>query len=376
MKYLLYILFFLLIPAQMIAQDTITVPVDIVYRAETKNYYVSNSFEGNGNILKLDSTGKVIETFFSDLHYPGGLCLVGDVLYVGDNYGKWNDSLPSHLVGIDLNTGTEVMNFLVASYGAYIDLMTTDSSGYLYIGNSGTGDNDGKVHKFNIQTQSLTDLVTQTTRPYGVSYDHVNNRIIFVESGPLISFLKSVSPEGGEVTKVFYMNRRIEGVIMAPDGDFYISSWGSDSIFGNDTVYKAGNSLAWKMEISTGHNRPFGMCIGKDNFLAVCNWGEHSLSFIDLSLYGIEETLTKNNDFTIYPNPSNGIVNLKFNNSEIQEVEVIIHDIIGQLVYQEKIGRMDVLSEKQIDLQQLPKGTYIVNIYNGSVVSHEKLILY
>jgi hypothetical protein len=45
-------------------------------------------------------------------------------------------------------------------------------------------------------------------------------------------------------------------------------------------------------------------------------------------------------------------------------------------VYQERIGRMDVLSEKQIDIQQLPKGTYIVNIYNGSEVSHEKLILY
>jgi len=376
MKYLLYIIFLLLIPAQMIAQDTLYVPVDIVYRAETKNYYVSNSVEGHGNILKLDSTGQVIETLFSDLHWPGGICLVGDVLYVGDNYGKWNDNLPSYLLGIDINTGAVVMNFLVASTNTYIDLMTTDSSGYLYIGNSGNGLNNGKVHKFDIQNQSLTDLVTQTTRPFGVSYDHYNNRIIFVESGPNISFLKSISPEGGDITNVFYMNRRIEGVIMAPDGDFYITSWGNDDNFGDESVYKAGNSLAWNMEISTGHNRPFGMCIGKDNFLAVCNWGEHSLSFIDLSLYGINESLTLNNDFTVYPNPSNGIVNLKFNNSEIQEIEVIIHNIIGQLVYQERINRVDVLSEKKIEFHQLPKGTYIVNIYNGSEVSHEKLILY
>ena len=43
------------------------------------------------------------------------------------------------------------------------------------------------------------------------------------------------------------------------------------------------------MKLSNDHNRPFGMCIGHDNHLVVCNWGSHSLSFIDLDLFGVED---------------------------------------------------------------------------------------
>jgi hypothetical protein len=376
MKYYLLLTMILALPISILAQDTLYVPVDIVYRAETKNYYVSNSVEGHGNILKLDTTGQVVETFFSDLHFPGGLCLVDGVLFVGDNYGKWNDNLPSYLVGIDINTGLEVMNLQVASTSTYLDMMTSDSSGNIYIGDSGTGLSDGKVRKFNMQSQSFSDLVTETTRPYGVCYDHINDRIIFIESSPSLSFLKSISPDGGEVTKVFYMNQRINGVIMRPNGTFFMTSWGTDNYFGDESVYMIGNSFDWSEEISTGHNRPFGMCIGKDNVLVVCNWGEHSLSFIDLNMIGIYESTEQNRDFTLYPNPANDKVYLKINNTGIKEMVIIIHDILGKEVYRQKIKRNDLLSEKEIDLNKLPEGTYIVNFFSGNKVSYQRLILY
>ncbi len=375
MRYLFPLLSVLLLPVLIAAQDTICVPVDIVYRAETKNYYVSNSVEGNGNILKLDTTGNVIATFFSNLHFPGGLCLVDDILYVGDNYGKWNDSLPSFLLGIDINTGAEVMNLQVAATATYLDMMTADSSGNIYIGDSGSDNNDGKVRKFNIQTQTFSDLVTQTARPFGVSYDHINDRIIFVESGPDISFLKSISPEGGEIDNVYYLNQRINCVIMHPNGDFFITSWGSDNIWGEDSVFLTNNYFDWTMVISSVHNRPLGMCIGKDNFLVVCNWGEHSISFIDLSLIGYDESLLKNPDFTLYPNPANEKVFLKFNNTKNKEIEITIFDLTGRKVYSENANRNDYLSGKEIDLRGLTEGAYIVNVKDGNHSNRMKLIL-
>jgi hypothetical protein len=164
---------------------------------------------------------------------------------------------------------------------------------------------------------------------------------------------------------------------MHPNGDFFLTSWGkADGLWGNEPVIKTNHEFSWEFQLYELHNRPFGLCIGKDNFLVICNWGEHSLSFIDLNLYGITEPQTQNNDFSIYPNPSDGAVFLKFNNPEIQEAEVVIQDIFGKVIYREKINRKNILSNKEIDLNQLPAGTYIVNIFNGKKVSHEKLIIY
>ena len=374
MKKRFIIPYFLVLPILIFAQGTINVPVDIVYYPATENYFLSNSVEGNGNILKLDLEGNVESILFSGLHYPGGLCLVDDILYVGDNYGKWDDYLPSYLVGININSGQQVLNFLVSSSSTYIDLMTSDSTGNIYMANSGTGNEDGKVQKFNIESQTLTDLVTQTFRPNGVCYDYIDGRIIFIESTPGLSFLKSISPEGGEVTKIFYMNQRINSVIMHDNGEFYLASWGTNDIWGDESVYKANHSLTWNTAISTGHNRPLGMCVGADNHLLVCNWGEASLSFIDLDLFGVNESILANNHFNLKPNPAHSSVSIDFENTEAEMLEIFIHDILGKEVYHERLGRSDIMVRK-INIDHLKAGSYIVNIFDGQHAMHQKLVV-
>jgi sugar lactone lactonase YvrE len=375
MKKLLINYFFLVLPVLTFAQGTINVPVDIVYYPATANYFLSNSFEGNGNILKLDMEGNVENIFFSGLHYPGGVCLVDDILYVGDNYGKWDDYLPSYLVGIDIHTGQQVLNFLVSASSTYIDLMTSDSSGNIYMANSGTGNEDGKVQKYNIATQTLTDLVTQTFRPNGVCYDYIDDRIIFMESTPGISFLKSISPEGGEVTKIFYMNQRINSVIMHDNGEFYLASWGPNDIWGDESVYKANHSLTWNTAISTGHNRPLGMCVGADNYLVVCNWGEASLSFIDLDLFGVNESVLAENHFNLIPNPAHSSISIDYKDIDFEILEIYIHDIVGNEVYHEKLGRSEIIDRK-INIDHLKAGSYIVNVFDGQQSMHQNLVVY
>jgi len=172
MKYLFYIALTFFIPLMVASQDELFYPVDVVYNEQAECYYVSNWADGAGYILKLNLQGQIIENFFDGLHFPGGMCLVGNTLYVGDNLQIWNSSdHKSYLIGIDVNTGAEVLNFEISTGGTYLDLMDADWSGNIYIGNSRNGGNDGIVHKFNIETQQLTDLVTGITKPFGVCYE-------------------------------------------------------------------------------------------------------------------------------------------------------------------------------------------------------------
>ncbi len=118
--------------------------------------------------------------------------------------------------------------------------MDSDGMGNLYIGNTRSGGTNGIVHKFNIATQELTDLATNILKPFGICYDYLNDKVIFTRSNNSVSYLKSISPEGGDISTVFYAYGFIEGVIMHPDGHFYISSWGTiDTTWGNEPVYKS-----------------------------------------------------------------------------------------------------------------------------------------
>ena len=79
--------------------------------------------------------------------------------------------------------------------------------------------------------------------------------------------------------------------------------------------------------------------------------------------------IIKKAEITIYPNPTNGILNLgDFANK--QGTILKIHNVSGSLVYQSKIRNYK--SEIQINLRHLPKGIYFVDI--GGTVK-KKVIL-
>ena len=60
--------------------------------------------------------------------------------------------------------------------------------------------------------------------------------------------------------------------------------------------------------------------------------------------------------FTLYPNPTQGIVSLKVENMTIREVEV--YDIFGKMIY----SQTAVENELQLDLTQNQTGVYLVKI--------------
>jgi len=378
MKQIRLLLLLSALPYISLAQTTFAYPVDIVYHESSESYYVSNWAEGEGYILQVNSQGQIEGPYVTGLHYPGGLCLVGDILYFTDNLSIWDTIItPSYLLGIDLNYNAVILNFEISTTGTYLDLIDTDNQGNLFIGNTREGGTDGIVHKFNIASQQLSDIATGITKPFGVCYDHLNDRVLFVQSSGTLSFVKSVSPDGGAVTNVFYINGYLEGIEMHPNGDFYFSSWGTlDGTWGNEPVYKANNAMDWSQILTSDHDRPFGMCIGKDNHLVVCDWGENSLSFIDLDTYGTNEFVLKSSELLVYPNPSNGKVTLSKENVLPGKSEILIRDMMGNIVYHDQPAILNPAFKTEINLSHLKAGTYIVNLVSDNNIFREKLILY
>lgn len=78
---------------------------------------------------------------------------------------------------------------------------------------------------------------------------------------------------------------------------------------------------------------------------------------------------------TVYPNPSNGQVNLTFHEVPQGEVTLRVMDLNGAVI-QEMITDPYQKSNLSLDLSSLPKGYYILNgVYAGGMISQKVLIL-
>lgn len=66
---------------------------------------------------------------------------------------------------------------------------------------------------------------------------------------------------------------------------------------------------------------------------------------------------------TVYPNPSNGLLNVKRNFKDLGEFLLEVYDINGRFILEERIGITE--NEKQLNLTALSKGTYLLKIKFG-----------
>jgi hypothetical protein len=87
---------------------------------------------------------------------------------------------------------------------------------------------------------------------------------------------------------------------------------------------------------------------------------------------GIKETV---NDYSmnIYPNPTNRIITINISNNQPKGVfKLKVSDTLGKTVYSETLREASTSFTKQIDLSQLPKGIYFVELQPNSSSSNAK----
>ena len=113
----------------------------------------------------------------------------------------------------------------------------------------------------------------------------------------------------------------------------------------------------------------YGACIGS---------GCESRAWYDnIELCGFETTnseITENPliNYSLYPNPNNGVFELSFN-ANLNTFNIEIQDLIGKVIYSETVDNYKINSQHVISLNQA-SGTYIISIkMNG--YSDERLII-
>ena len=80
-------------------------------------------------------------------------------------------------------------------------------------------------------------------------------------------------------------------------------------------------------------------------------------------------------DVSIYPNPNSGRFNVKFTTDEVQDVNLVVTNPIGQVVQQKKIEHFSGSFNEEIDLSDLNRGVYIVTFETKNGRHNNKVIL-
>ena len=81
------------------------------------------------------------------------------------------------------------------------------------------------------------------------------------------------------------------------------------------------------------------------------------------------------NNLDVYPNPSRDIFNVSFTSEDVQDLDVRIINVIGEVVYTENLNEFVGEYTKQVDLSTYTKGVYFLEITTDNGVINKKLIL-
>ncbi len=80
------------------------------------------------------------------------------------------------------------------------------------------------------------------------------------------------------------------------------------------------------------------------------------------------------NDFSIFPNPCNELLNVAMNNVSGEQVNVSFTNVLGQIVKNENLGN-EISILANINVSDLLKGIYFVNIKTGQKSSMKKIVI-
>ena len=77
----------------------------------------------------------------------------------------------------------------------------------------------------------------------------------------------------------------------------------------------------------------------------------------------------------VYPNPSRDVFNVTFTSDDVQDLEVRVINLVGEVVYTENLEQFVGEYTKLIDLATYTKGVYFLEITTNNGVVNKKLIL-
>jgi hypothetical protein len=316
-------------------------PESIDFDPINNRYLIAN--KSNGKIMQRSSNGTISQFIGGISPNPYGIEVVGTTVYACCS-GK--------VLGFDLTTGLQV--FSVNLGATFLNGITHDNSGNLFV----TDFNAKKIYRINIATQAFNVFAQNLTQsPNGIIYDAPSNSLVFVSWGSTAK-IKRCSLLDSTVTTILttsYTN--IDGIARKSNGDFYISTWGTNS------VYKYNNDFTTTpILIVSGLSSPADIYYNDlTDTLAIPNSGNNTLTFVGQSTVSLLEQNASG--VSIFPNPSANFLFLTSSKNQIARIELINESGIISGIYP-----VEDSFEVNIDVKNLQKGTYFVRLYDNKKI--------
>lgn len=110
---------------------------------------------------------------------------------------------------------------------------------------------------------------------------------------------------------------------------------------------------------------------------AICNnntWGAWSQSRFGGRI-GVSEAKSNPFDWSLYPNPTQGTLNIRLEGISEQEAsELVLYDLTGKEVWRKSLFLIES-EAKELDLSSLSAGVYTLRLTNGSALKTAKVII-
>jgi hypothetical protein len=352
--------FILLSSAYLFGQNLLNGPECVVYDSLNNRYLVSNWTDGN--IISVDSAGN--QSYFKQRSgHALGNCIVGNTFYV---------SIGNTILGLDLENPNDTIMYLPIAGTSQMDGMTVDDNNNLYVVASIVA----KIYKVNLLDQTYSVFVSSgiSARPQDVIYDGNYNRLLIC-SWYNNSPIQAVDLNDSTISNlVLTTTGNCDGLALDGNGNYYFSSWVTNSVYYYDTNFNNPPTL-----FSSGHNGPSNICFNnRDRVIAVPNFNSNSVDFISIIPTSVEKESSERLNFKLfqnYPNPFNPETKIEFHLPVQSFVSLKVYDVLGNeiatLVNEEKYaGTYDVIFSGL----GLATGFYYYQIKTESYVKTKKML--
>lgn len=95
---------------------------------------------------------------------------------------------------------------------------------------------------------------------------------------------------------------------------------------------------------------------------------------VPITLAGVDEINNDDSGLSVYPNPTNNLLNINFTNEEKSSVTFILYNTLGEIVQSKDMGKQSGSISYAFDVTDFAEGIYFIQVQSNNKIINQKFI--